>query len=417
MIWKPTRFIFVNRFYWPDEPATAQLLADLAIALAARHHEVYVIASQSNVSLPLTETRDGVKIVRVKSTHWGKTNLAKRLIDTVTFFWNLPKAFATVVRPGDRVVSLTDPPLLDVVVQLLAYLYEAKCVHWVHDIFPEVAMVMTRNPLFRLAGFVLRPLRNRAWRKSTACITLGHDMAALIGKAGGPTKRVAIVPNWAPAGLRPQPREAASELRRLWELTGKFVVAYSGNLGRVHDLKPIIEVAAAVASEPEIIFVFIGRGAGRRELETAVKARGLSNVRFHSPQARDHLNETLALGDVHLVTLREECRDLVFPSKIYGIAAVGRPIVFIGPPASDPAQLVVDDGFGVAFARTEIAKIATTLQELRRQPERCAQLGAAAAQASAKYGGVAAAVAAWETVLECKPLASELLDGHNSRTG
>ena len=28
------RLVFVNRFYWPDEPATAQLLADLAEALA-----------------------------------------------------------------------------------------------------------------------------------------------------------------------------------------------------------------------------------------------------------------------------------------------------------------------------------------------------------------------------------------------
>ena len=29
------RVIFVNRFYWPEEPATAQLLTDLAEGLAA----------------------------------------------------------------------------------------------------------------------------------------------------------------------------------------------------------------------------------------------------------------------------------------------------------------------------------------------------------------------------------------------
>ncbi len=42
----PPRAIFLNRFGWPEEPATAQLLADLSASLAAAGSEVTVIASR-----------------------------------------------------------------------------------------------------------------------------------------------------------------------------------------------------------------------------------------------------------------------------------------------------------------------------------------------------------------------------------
>ena len=39
------RVIFVNRFYWPEQPATAQLLTDLAESLAAAGLSVSVITA------------------------------------------------------------------------------------------------------------------------------------------------------------------------------------------------------------------------------------------------------------------------------------------------------------------------------------------------------------------------------------
>ena len=40
------KIIFVNRFFYPDQSATSQILTDLAFFLAEETHEVHVITSR-----------------------------------------------------------------------------------------------------------------------------------------------------------------------------------------------------------------------------------------------------------------------------------------------------------------------------------------------------------------------------------
>src|SRR6185369_10286114 len=119
------------------------------------------------------------------------------------------------------------------------------------------------------------------------CIALGADMAAVLADAGVAANKVFLIPNWAPDGLTSQPPAVA--LRATWNLRGKFVVAYSGNLGRVHDLRPVLELAEALRDDDRIAFVFIGGGAQRVPLETEARRRQLDHVSFHPPQPRAQL--------------------------------------------------------------------------------------------------------------------------------
>jgi colanic acid biosynthesis glycosyl transferase WcaI len=394
------RVIFLNRFYWPDEPATAQLLTDLAGALTARGHAVTVIAGRpADRTVPSAETRAGVGILRVRGTHWGRNHLAGRAVDFITFLLAACWRLAWTAQRGDVVVAMTDPPLLGVIAWPVARLKGARCLHWVQDIYPEIAMALSTNPLIQGMGALLRPFRNFVWRHSSGCVALGDDMAAFIARAGVPAGKITVIPNWAPAGLEQQPPEAADTLRKAWKLQDRFVVAYSGNLGRVHDLSPVLAVASTLRDEPGISFVFIGGGAQRAALERFVTAQRLTNVRFQPAQPRDRLAVTLALGDVHLVTLHAGCEALVFPSKLYGIAAVGRPMLAIGPRNCELARLVTRRGLGFAFARDEIPAMADTLRQLAADPARCASLGAAAAEFSRTEGRLAHGAAAWADLL------------------
>src|ERR1019366_8362690 len=112
-------------------------------------------------------------------------------------------------------------------------------------------------------------------------VTLGTDMAATIARASVPATKITISPNWAPASLAGVPSDATDTLRTAWGLTGKFVVAYSGNLGRVHDLAPVLDVAETLRAQTAIAFVLIGDGAQRKWLEAEVATRDLTNLHFH----------------------------------------------------------------------------------------------------------------------------------------
>ncbi len=397
---RPPAIIFLNRFYWPEEPATGQLLTDLATALAAAGQDVTVIASQPiQPGCAQQEIHAGVKVLRVRGTRWSRHGLAGKAVDFATFALGALWTLGRVARPRDRIVVLTDPPLLGVGAWLIARTRGARIFHWVQDIYPEVALALTGHRWLRL----LRPIRNLAWRRADGCITLGQDMAATLAAAGVDPARITISPNWAPAGVGPSSPAAVDALRRQWGLAGQMVVAYSGNLGRVHDLEPVIAAAEALRDEPSIAFVFIGDGPQRAALEAAVRQRGLGQVRFFPPQPRAQLAVTLSLGDVHLVTLRPDCARLVFPSKLYGIVAVGRPVVVIGPPDGELARLVEDRGFGRAFDRGDLTGLAAMLRELGANRARRQQLAEAAARFHAGQPTPAQLAASWNKLLGSSP--------------
>lgn len=393
------RVHFINRFYWPAEPATAQLLADLAEGLAARAWPVTVIAGHSSRDLAAAELRRGVTIHRVGPLMARTQNLARRALDFVAFQSAVRRHLLRTVAAGDVVVALTDPPLIGVAAAKSASARGAQLVHWVHDIYPEVLTAVTSNPAARLASAFLRPRRNAAWQRAAACVVLGETMAKVVRANGVSPDRIQIVPNWAPQGVEPAPASAVAALRQTWSLEGKFVVAYSGNLGRVHDVMGLVEVAARLREDPRFVFLCIGGGAGFARLQRAAQSRGLSNVRFLPPQPRASLAVSLSLPDVHLVSLREGCEAFVFPSKVYGVAAVGRPVLVWAAPDSELAAIVAEAGLGATFRPADASGIVGWLRGLAEDPARGEQLARAATRFAHASGGAAAAVQAWDGLL------------------
>jgi colanic acid biosynthesis glycosyl transferase WcaI len=98
-----------------------------------------------------------------------------------------------------------------------------------------------------------------------------------------------------------------------------------------------------------VVFLFIGDGPRRVEVEAAARLRGIDNIRFLPSQPADKLSESLSAADAHLVTMRTNLCGLVVPSKVYGVLAAGRPCLFVGPADSEAARLIreTDSGFVV----------------------------------------------------------------------
>jgi glycosyltransferase involved in cell wall biosynthesis len=396
-----SRVVFLNRFYWPDEAATAQLLTDLAEGLAARGQPITVITSHDgNPETARRETNRGVDIIRVPATRWGQRRMLAKAIDHATFALGIRRAVRAEVRTGDWIVAMTDPPALAMIAAAAARRTGVGVIHWLQDLHPEIALALWPSTfLKRLCRPWIRR-RNAAWKQAKACVAISRDMATAVGESGVSAKQIRVIPNWAPGGdaLAPVAHER-NLLRQQWELEGKFVAAYSGNIGRVHIFHPLLAAAALLRDKPEIVFLFVGTGPRRKTLELQARRQGLTNVRFQPAQPRTRLAESLSVADVHLVTLRPGCEQLVYPSKLYGIAAVARPLVYVGPLECDLARTIQQVGFGVAVSVDAPASLALAIRGLQADPERRAAMGNAAARWARDTGGLTSAVTQWEELL------------------
>lgn len=418
------RLYFVNRFFHPDHSATSQMLSDLAFALAARGHMITVITSRlsyddARVRLPAREVARNVEVIRVATTGFGRSDLAGRFADYATFMLAATWALLWRLRRGDVVVSKTDPPLLSILTTPIARLRGAHAVNWLQDIYPEVvaAMGMARGKLPRLGLNVMRRLRDRALRKASLNIALGERMAAVIARRGVASDQIRVIPNWADGELvKPVARER-NALRRDCGLEHAFVVGYSGNLGRAHDTATILsameictandiaidavasagrEVRMGTTSERAIRWLFVGGGAQLGNLKDKTEGRGKRSVIFRPYQAREWLSESLSAPDVHLITLRPALEGLIVPSKYYGVAAAGRPAIFIGDPNGEIGRILRDSDTGIVVAEGDGVALAQAIRALADDPERCDAMGRRARALFDERYDLARAVNAWE---------------------
>jgi glycosyltransferase involved in cell wall biosynthesis len=245
---------------------------------------------------------------------------------------------------------------------------KAILVNWLQDLFPEVAEAAGIRGIRGGTAACLRRLRNQSIRRSGATVVIGERMRARLIEEGVSPAQLVVIPNWADGDCLLDV-QSASELRKAWGLHDKFVVGYSGNAGRVHDLATVVDAMELLRGEEQIAFLFVGGGKHRDWVESEVRRRGLENVQFQPYQPRERLMSSLRVADVHLVTLLPAMEGLVVPSKFYGVAAAGRPTLFVGDPDGEIARTVIDSVCGLVVPSGGAAALASAILTLRDQPE------------------------------------------------
>ena len=106
------QLLVLNQYYWPGVEATAHLLSELCEALA-EEFEITVVTGHlfGHDELAREETRNGVRIVRVRSTAYERSHLHLRAVNYGSYLAESVHAALRGRRP-DLVVCMTDPPVV-----------------------------------------------------------------------------------------------------------------------------------------------------------------------------------------------------------------------------------------------------------------------------------------------------------------
>ncbi len=368
------RILLLNQFFWPDSAATSQLLTDLARGLAENGHEVYAIAADGGYAPDAAGEAPPVRIVRVKALPFARGKLG-RVLSYGSFYLGATIAGMRLPRP-DLVLTLTTPPLISLLGTLLQRLRGSRHFIWEMDMYPDVAIDLGT---FRAGGLLDRmvgALADFSRQRADGVIALGECMRQRLIGRGVDAAKIAVAENWADgSAIQPLQRPGRSNEAR------DLVVLYSGNLGLAHDLDTVTGAMLELRQDDRVHFVFAGSGGRRAELERFVTEHAIQSVAMRPYAPRASLSESLAVGDVGLVTQRDATCGSVVPSKVYGLLAAGRPIVFVGPADATPARLVRRFGCGWHISVGDTAGLADLLRRLADDREAVTEAGRRARQA------------------------------------
>ncbi len=341
---KPRLLVF-NQYYWPGFEATAHLLSELLAALAD-HFEITVVTGtlRDPPVGPGRASHDGVEIVRVSSTSYDRRRLSRRAANYLSYLF---ASLRTGLRAGkpDVVLCMTDPPIIANVALVVARRFRVPLVVVSQDVFPEVAVQLKRleNPV--VVG-VLRALIGFYLTRADRVVAIGERMRERLVAKGADPERTTVIPNWVDtAKLAPRPIDNA--WAREQGLTDKFVVMHSGNVGHAQNLDALVRATTFLRDLDDLTVVIAGAGARHDELVELARVLDADPVRFLPYQPRETLGDSLSTANVHVVGLARGLAGYVVPSRLYGILAVGRPVIVAADADSETARVVEEVGCGV----------------------------------------------------------------------
>jgi hypothetical protein len=250
------------------------------------------------------------------------------------------------------VVSASSPPCLLVVATLVAARHRARSVHWIMDLYPEIAVALgeVRDGLF-VRG--LSAIMGWCYRRAARVVVLDEDMAGRVRRHG--VEPVIIRP-WVFSTVLPRLKSEDARPGPEWTWI------YSGNLGRAHEWETLLQAQVEVERRGAPIRLrFQGGGPSRPAAEVRARELGLRQVEWRDYVPEDELPASLLRCHALVVTQLPAARGLLWPSKLGLVMSLPRPIVWVGP--TDGAIARVLRGFPHAglFAPGQRSELAAWL--------------------------------------------------------
>ncbi|RZT31852.1 glycosyltransferase WbuB [Cupriavidus agavae] len=377
------KILMVSLNYAPELTGIGKYTAEQAEWLAARGHEVRVVAAPPYY--PAWRIGDGYRAWQYRremlrgvdvwrAPVWipARQSGVRRLLHLASFAASTLPVLARQWFWRPDVVFMVEPPLMCTpAATLLARLAGARA--WLHvqdyEVDAAFALGLLRHPaLRRLALGLERFLLRRQDRVSS----ISPNMVALAVEKGVLPARAVLLPNWTV--LHQTPPAAAQAMRaELGIPEGAVLALYSGNMGAKQGLEHLAAAARQLRDRSDIHFVFCGDGGGRADLQAA--CAGLPSVQFLPLQSNARFPALLAAADIHLLPQRADVADLVMPSKLTGMLASGRPVVTTAAHGSALAGVVAQ--CGVVVPPGDDAAFAQAIATLAGDAGRRAALGAA----------------------------------------
>ena len=375
------KILIYAHYYAPDVASTGQLLQDLAEGMKDEF-EVTVICTVPSYTGTIEEKYkekklyweeiNGVKVVRVPVPEFTKSSKVSRIKNLMAYFFEARKATKKVGKQ-DFVFTISQPPIMGGMLGVYGKRKlrtsegnHPKFIYCIQDFNPEQIMA-TGYIKVKLLMKAAMLLDKRSCRKSDLVVTVGRDLVETLKNRfeGLTVPKYTMINNWIDEKqIYPLPSDdpGVVAFKRQYGLEDKFVFMYSGNIGLYYDLEGLIKVIekfkdARTVDGREVVFAFVGAGSVLDKLVSYVNKHGMENVTFIPYQEKDKLIYSLNAADVHWCVNAKGIKGVSCPSKFYGIAGVGKPVLAVLEKGSEIEMLIQEIDCGLCSEPVDYAAV------------------------------------------------------------
>ncbi len=332
------RILYLSHYFHPEGNAPAKRVYEMCRRWVRLGHQVTVITCAPNVPSGAVydgyqntwlhrETVEGIETIRVWTYLAANRGTALRIVNYLSYMVLAVIAGLRTQRP-DLVIATTPQFFCGWAGVWVSRLRRLPFILEIRDIWPDSIVAVGALGSPRLLRLLERWERSM-YRAATRIVTVGEGYQQQLEARGVDSERIDVVHN----GVDRKAFVGAgdgSQVRAEFGLGDAFVVSYVGTIGLGSGLDVVLRAARLLESEGrrDIVFMLVGDGAVREELEQQARAERLDRIVFTGLQDKARIPAILAATDACLVHLTgQDLFRSVLPSKIFESAAMAKPII------------------------------------------------------------------------------------------
>ncbi|NPV54616.1 MAG: glycosyltransferase family 4 protein [Firmicutes bacterium] len=296
-----------------------------------------------NRSIP--EFYKGAQIIRFPNPWAGRKGLWMKILEYGIFtFWILVSSMR-FGRKADAFLVQSSPPFAGLFVSMATMMRRVPIIYNLQDLFPDSAI---KSGILRGRWLIecLRYLEKLTYRRATVVTAISRSFADHVVSLS-PGCNVVVLPNWIDVERIDYVPPCNNEFLTTCGLKGKFIVLYAGNIGFAQNLDVVVNAAAALRDNPEIVFVIVGDGQHKEAIQEKVRELCLSNVYIYPLQPEEKAAEVYSMAEIGLVTVRKGIGHSSIPSKTWMIMACRRPVLAAIDDDSELAKFLSTEELGI----------------------------------------------------------------------
>ena len=186
---------------------------------------------------------------------------------------------------------------------------------------------------------ILEWIEKEAYKNADYITVLSHGGIDYIAKRGGNREKIAHIYN----GLLLSDHDrnfSEHTFKKNEGIENKFLISYAGILSPFQGIDNILDAAAQLRDDPDVVFYIVGDGMIKDHLAERIADEHLTNVKLMPLQPRNEYYNIINSSDINLISLDDRMRAPCVPGKTINLFASGKPVIAIVAGESETAYVM-----------------------------------------------------------------------------